>query len=363
MDFPFRPRLTAEHKSYADNTPQVTGSTLDCSLGVNPYGFPPEVLQVKDAYDWAHLMDYPHAHVLHDALCAYWPGVSADQITLANGSVCGLYYLCNIFSGTPRSKVVGFIPTFTDMIESVKTFGMHYVGVPVRLKEGGRANADDLIAAIDGDTALVYIDRPNNPTGQTLPLEDMRRILEAARAQGAYVLADEAYGDFIPKEEASLALWGEYDNLIVAKTFSKGFGLANLRGGYVIAPKELTGYMAKTLNPYVLSDLERGLCAEALQHPQHPVAHGADFAAAKMGLRAVIGQRVKMLETDDRVPICTLALQKPGDLQTLLMEQDILTVSGAEFDALDPRFVRLRIPLKEQVSRLIDAVAKVEQGK
>ena len=363
MNFPFRQRFTVERKSYADNTPVITGNTLDCSLGVNPYGFPQEVLQVKDRYDWAHLLDYPHSHVLHDALCAYWPGVNAQQITLANGSICGLYYLCNIFAGASRTKVVGFIPTFTDMIESVKTFGMSYQGVPVRLEDNGKAYADDLIAAIDEETALVYIDRPNNPTGQTMPLTELRRIIEAARAKGAYVLSDEAYGDFIPKEEAALALWGEYDNLIVAKTFSKGFGLANLRCGYVVAPEELTRYMAKTLNPYVLSDLDRAICAEALQYPQHPVAHGADFAAAKTGLRAVTGQRVTMLETDDRVPICTLALQEEGDLQALLMEQDVLTVSGTEFDALGKRFVRLRIPLNQQVNRLIDAVAQVEQGK
>ena len=363
MNFPFRDRFIGEHKSYADNTPHVTGNTLDCSLGVNPYGFPQEVLQVKDSYDWAHLLDYPHSHQLHDALCASWPGVNAKQITLANGSICGLYYLCNIFAGAPRTKVVGFVPTFTDMIESVKTFGMHYHGVSVRLEENGKACADDLIAAIDEDTALVYVDRPNNPTGQTLPLADMRRILEAARAKGAYVLADEAYGDFIPKEEASLALWGEYDNLIVAKTFSKGFGLANLRCGYVVAPEELTGYMAKTLNPYVSSDLNRAICAAALQYPQHPVAHGEDFAAAKTGLRAVTGQRITMLESDDRVPICTLALQEDGDLQALLMQHDVLTVSGAEFDALGKRYVRLRIPLNDQVNRLIEAVAQVEQGK
>ena len=138
-------------------------------------------------------------------------------------------------------------------------------------------------------------------------------ILEAARAKGAYVLADEAYGDFIPKEEASLALWGEYDNLIVAKTFSKGFGLANLRCGYVVAPEELTGYMAKTLNPYVSSDLNRAICAAALQYPQHPVAHGEDFAAAKTGLRAVTGQRITMLEV-----LAQFTADPDGAIDTLL---------------------------------------------
>ena len=56
-------------------------------------------------------------------------------------------------------------------------------------------------------------------------------------------------------------------------------------------------------------------------------------------------------------------MQEDGDLQALLMQQDVLTVSGAEFDALGKRYVRLRIPLNNQVNRLIEAVANVEQGK
>lgn len=365
MEFIFRPQLTTEVKSYAAHTPLVTENTLDCSLGVNPYGYPQEAAEAMQAFDIHHLMDYPHSDVLVKALVQYWADLAAvkpTELTAANGSVCGLYYVNSVFAMTQRSEVVGFIPSFTDMIENVKNFGMSYKGVSMRLDENGRADVDDLIAAMDDNTAMVYVDRPNNPTGQTLSLADMKKLLDAAKAKGAFVMSDEAYGDFIAREESSIALWNDYDNLIVVKTFSKGFGLANLRCGYVVAPEQVTKMMAKTLNPYVLSDLHRQVCAAALTRPDHPVAHADDFAAVKQAIRAKIGKKLTMLETDDRVPICTLALPAGGDLQALLMEEDVLTVSGVEFDALDERYVRLRVPTADKVQHLVDAISHVEQA-
>jgi len=364
MNFPFRPQLTAEGKSYANHTPAITADTLDASLGVNPYGFPPAAAAAMAAFDPARLMDYPHSRILHEAIAACWQaydGPGQEELTLANGSICALYYLNNLFSQSLRREVVGFVPTFTDMVESVRCFGMTYRGIPLRLSEEGRAEISDLLPAITEKTAFVYLDRPNNPTGQTLPLSDMEEILIKARQVGAYVLADEAYGDFIPREESVLALWRKYDNLLVTKTFSKGYGLANLRCGYIAAPRELTAYLGRTTNPYLLSDLERETCAAVLRAGD-PTAHAGDFRQAKEALRGVIGHRLFMLRTDDRVPICTLALREEADLQALLLEKGVLTVSGAEFENLSGRYVRLRIPEKSDLPRLLTAVGDAENN-
>lgn len=360
MQFPFRDILTAQNKSYAAHTPEAMDDILDCSLGVNPYGFPAEVAQAVGGFDPELLSAYPHSHVLHEALCDYFPGLTPEEITLANGSVCGLYYLNNIFSMTERSQVVGFVPSFTDMVESVKCFGMTYLGVPLRLEENGEGQVRDLIAAITDKTAFLYLDRPNNPTGQAMALPDVEKLLQAAQSAGCYVLVDEAYGDFLPREDSAMTLWGKYDNLIVLRTFSKGFGLANLRCGYIAAPRDLTAMMARTTNPYLLSDMERAICAQALRYPDHPTAHAADFAAVKQAIRTSIGKKLQMLCTDDRVPICTLCAPQGVDLQRELLQCGVLTVSGREFDALDERFVRLRIPPASQVDKLLSAIARVE---
>ena len=365
MEFKFRTQLTQEIKSYAAHTPLVPEGTLDCSLGVNPYGYPEAAAEAIRSFDLHHLMDYPHSRVHYSALVEYWKGladITEDEIFFSNGSICGLYCLNNIFSQAERSEVLGFIPTFTDMVESARSFGMSYRGVPARLEENCRMDASDLIAAIRPETAVVYIDRPNNPTGQTMPLADVKAILEAAKLNSSYVIVDEAYGDFIPRGESSMVLRADYENLIVIKTFSKGFGLANLRGGYIVANADVCGMLTRTSNPYIYSDLERAACAAALGCPEHPQAHAADFAAAKAAIAECSGKRLKLLETDGRVPIFTLALDEPGDLQEMLLKHGVLAVSGREFELLDERYVRIRVPTSDCADRLTAAVALVEKG-
>ena len=127
----------------------------------------------------------------------------------------------------------------------------------MRRKENGRAAAEDLLPLLTEKTAFFYVDRPNNPTGQTMPLGDVERLCRAAAAAGAFCVVDEAYGDFLPREESAMTLMDRYDNLIIIRTFSKGFGLANLRAGYLVLPPKLTAMLRQCSNPYVLSDIQR----------------------------------------------------------------------------------------------------------
>lgn len=361
MEFPFRKELVKETKSYANNTPHVSGDTLDCSLGVNPYGYPEEIDSILHTVADYHLSDYPHTDKLSDAILSYWKdygAVEKKNLSLCNGSVCGLYTLNNIFSQSVRNEAVGPFPTFTDMVESVRAFGMTYTGVP--MKEDGKMDIDGIIASLSDRTAFVYIDTPNNPTGQTVSLSDIRRVLDAAKKNGSFVIMDEAYGDFVEREESSIRFFKEYDNLIVVRTFSKGFGLANLRGGYIFAPGEITGMLLRTSNPYVIGEFERSIFAEALSHPDHPSAGGKVFSEAKEEIIKNTGKNIRMLYTDPRVPICTLELMKPGNLQHMLLKEGILTVSGLDFELLNERFVRLRLPKKEDQKKVISAVLAVE---
>ena len=365
MNFPFRQSLLKEVKSYASHTPLSTERTIDLSLGVNPFGCPPQVRETVKSIDYSHISDYPHSKVLHEAIAAYWSDIapiSTDEIHTANGSVCGLYYLCNIFSGAGRKEVVGFVPTFTDMVEAVKNYGLTYKGVPCRLGEGGAECAEDIIKALSPDTAFVYIDRPNNPLGLTMDLSEVEKVIIAARKNGSFVLMDEAYGDFIPREEASIVFRPKYDNLIVSKTFSKGLGLANLRVGYIIADKEIVNIISKTLNPYVVSDISRNICSAALNDKLYGASHAEDFAAVKKKVRESIGRRIVMLNTDDRVPICTLKLKNGGDLQAELMKYDLLTVSGVEFEALDESCVRLRVPEEKYTDEFIERLIEADKA-
>ncbi len=108
----------------------------------------------------------------------------------------------------------------------------------VPLEADGTLDLDKMTKAIGADTRLVYVANPDNPTGASLPLAAIERLVNAL-PQGAVLLVDEAYVDFLPKGESSISLVKKEAPVVVARTFSKAFGLAGLRLGYVVAPKNL----------------------------------------------------------------------------------------------------------------------------
>ena len=361
MNYEFRKALTADVNDYAAHTPHGDETTINCSLGVNPYGFPPAVAQTLQSYDYQQINLYPHSDALRPAIIRYWEQFAAlksEQITLCNGSSLGLFCVNSLFPGTVRRRVVSFVPTFTDMLTGAACAGLEIVPVPF----AGRTESacmETLLRAIDEKTALVYIDRPNNPTGSILPMQDVETVLETARAAGAFVLVDEAFADFLPREESCVPLLERYDNLIISRTFSKGFGLADLRAGYLLAAPIIGELIAKSINPFVLPSFVREACAAALQHPSHPTAHSKDFAAAKNALRAVTGDKLVMEPTDARTSILMMRSTTDRDLQSSYFSHGILTVSGREFESLDERSVRISIPTAKDAERLIEVTAKL----
>ncbi len=360
-----RNELLSKVRTYAGHTPHATADTLDCSLGVNPYGFPAAVKEAFGAFDPERFYHYPHSDAPRQAIVDYWADyafIEPENIVLTDGSVAALYLLCNILA-KKGAEVVGFLPTFTDMVEYSRMMSMRYVGIPARQEEGWRMDISDLVDAISADTSLVYIDRPNNPTGQTLPLADIARVLDKCEELGVYAIVDEAYGDFIPREESAVTLGPKYKNIIIVRTFSKGIGLAGLRAGYIITTQNLIRYISKVSNPYMMSELSRELAAAALSDRGYGDSHSADFIAMKEQLRSVCGNHVTMACTDDRVPICLLQHSDPrADLQELLLAHDVLTCSGGEFEPLERSAVRLRVPRAEEMDKLLAAVSAVDRG-
>ena len=358
MNMKIRPQLLRPTKSYANHTPPLKAGMLDCSLGVNPYGCPQAAVDALRQFDWTRLSDYPHDHSLTEALCRYWQGtgLTAEEITLTDASIAALYHINQLFAA-PEAEVVGFAPSFTDMVVNVNMAGMRYVQVSL---EGAscREDPEALLAAVSDRTVMLYLDNPNNPTGQTLPPETVEHLVAEAGKRGVCVLVDEAYGDFLPEDQSVLQCWGKYDNLIVTRTFSKGFGLAGLRAGYIVASPQVTACLARITNPYMMNAVSRTAAAAALTARGHGTRHTAEFAAAKAALRQAGGSAIRMLETNDAVPICTLCHRDPSvDLQQLLYDQGVLTVSGADFEGLGANTVRVRVPEQQSVSRLVDAVA------
>ncbi len=359
-----RDELKADIRSYADNTPEATEDMLDCSLGINPYGYPGGAADAVSDFSIDRLIQYPHGDGAKTAVADYWnahadAGIGPENVTLTDGSISALTLLINVFA-KKDAEMVCFLPTFTDVAEYSKMMGMKVSGVELKKQDNYRAPVDELIDRISYDTGLVYIDSPNNPTGQSFAAGEIERVLGKCESSGVYCIVDEAYGDFLPAEESAISLCKKYECAVFVRTLSKGFGLAGARAGYIIAGSDILKIAAKISNPYMMNGFSRELACAVLNCGGEPYAHGGDFAKIKGALRDACGDKIIMAVTDDRVPICMLRhVDEDVDLQKYLLRENILTCSGQEFEPLGKNCVRLRVPAVEEAGRLISSVRKL----
>jgi histidinol-phosphate aminotransferase len=160
-------------------------------------------------------------------------GVAPDQILLGDGSSEILQLSAAAFTGADRKLVVAD-PTFEAIANLAKTGGAEVVKVPLT-----SSFAHDLAKMSAAKGALVYICNPNNPTASITPSDELRSFIEKA-ARETVILVDEAYFHFADSAdyESVIPLIKDHPNLIVARTFSKIYGMAGLRCGYCVAQKE-----------------------------------------------------------------------------------------------------------------------------
>ena len=210
------------------------GPGLRLHLNENTSGCSPRVVEAVRAFDGVGLATYPD---YREAVIetAEHLGVDPDWVVLTNGLDEGVLLTAIAYLGPAgsrhdqRREVIMAMPAFDTYVTTAKALGAAIVAVPPGPSYA--FPADDVLAAVTSDTRLIYINNPNNPTGQPVAKEAIRRIARAA--PHALVFLDEAYHHFMRDDFLDEAL--TYANVLVGRTFSKAHGLAGMRIGAMIA--------------------------------------------------------------------------------------------------------------------------------
>lgn len=333
---------------------------IDCAEGINNLLASEKVAQALRECSAEMLADYPHRGVLEQALMDYWAGypVTPEMFLLGNGSQ-KLIFLVNKLLIERRRRVLGYVPQYSSYCSDILFCGGDYRAV--RLSGDYRFNADALIAAMTPEDTLVYIDNPNNPTGQVITLSDVEKVVRRAQELGVCVLVDEAYGDYMPQSASAIGLLGAYDNLIVTRTFSKGFGLAGLRLGYLVTSAATVREMKKLMTPYDGNTLARHIAAAVLEDTDFLPQLRQQVAALKRPLLEQPFARLRIAHTDPHVPI--MMIYHPDadfDLAAALAERGIGAVSGKGFYYMNGNMVRLRVPRAEELDDVIAALRAID---
>jgi histidinol-phosphate aminotransferase len=205
------------------------------SSNENPYGPSPAALNAMSegrALAWRYPDEY--GDMLAEEL-ARLNNVPADQVLLGNGSGEILKMCAAAFTGRERKLVMGN-PTFEAIARHAGVANADVVKID--LTSDYRHDLPKMLDAANG-AGLVYVCNPNNPTASITPRNEISDFL-ARLSPKTIILVDEAYHHYVDSKnyESVIPLVKQYPNLIVARTFSKIYGMAGLRCGYCVTQRE-----------------------------------------------------------------------------------------------------------------------------
>ena len=262
-----------EYKSYfrsvvdamAGYAPGEQPKMLDLvKLNTNENPFPPSpaVLGALETFDGAMLRRYPDP--MADSLCAAIAevnNVSRNMVVAGNGSDDILTMTFRAFTA-PDKPVAVMEPTYS--LYPVLASMQEAPVIKIALQEDKNfAMPDDVLEQAAGANMLI-ITRPNAPTGNTYPKEDIRKI--AAEFDGI-VFIDEAYADFA--EDNCMDLVHEFANVIVSRTSSKSLALAGLRFGYAVANPVIIDGLNKLKDSYNMDMITQKLAEAAIRDQEY----------------------------------------------------------------------------------------------
>ncbi|QBS44163.1 histidinol-phosphate transaminase [Nocardia sp. CS682] len=281
-DLPLRENLRGK-KPYG--APQLT---VPVQLNTNENPHPPSRALIDDVAESiriaaADLHRYPDrdAVALRADLADYLTrqtgvAVDTDNVWAANGSNEILQQLLQAFGGPGRSAL-GFVPSYS--MHPIISEGIDTEWIEAKRDADFSLDVDYAVAAIaERSPNVVFVTSPNNPTGHSIPQDDLARILAAAPG---IVVVDEAYGEFSAQPSA-LALIDRFPTkLVVTRTMSKAFAFAGGRLGYLVAAPAVIEAMLLVRLPYHLSVVTQAAARAALRHADETLGSVAELAAQR----------------------------------------------------------------------------------
>jgi histidinol-phosphate aminotransferase len=297
---------------------------------------------------------YPeHAyHALRGAIAAE-AGVRPEQVLPGHGIQALILTLVGAFVG-PGDRVVVPAPTYGLYAQACRVAGARVERVP---SPALRFDLEAVAAAVRATRArLVWICDPNNPTGLRLEAGEWRAFLDAV-GPDCLVVADEAYIDYVAPDARVRRVDDveEGRRVVVLRTFSKIFGLAGLRLGYVLADPELVGYLHRVQEPFNVNRAAIAAGLASLGRPDEVAERRALTAAARERLarRLAAGGMVPVASTANFV-LVDLGGVDDVELCERLVRRGVLLRPGSELGL--PGWVRVTVGPDEVMDRAAAAL-------
>ena len=296
---------------------------------------------------------YPERQPTEKIVAAHF-GLKPEQVMLTNGVDEAIHLLA-----------CAFLDEGDEALVCTPSFFMYDVSISMMTSGLKRVQADDsfafpferFIAAITARTKLIIVASPNNPTGITVSREHLLAIAEAAPQ--AVLMVDEAYFHF--HGETTMDDAGKVPNLLVARTFSKAYGLASLRCGMLAGDARLISFLHKVSSPYNVNGVALAVLPEALADEDYVQWYVAQVREGRERVYAALDELgVRHWKSAANFVLMDIG-PKHKELVAAMRERGVLLRDRSADPGCDG-YVRITIGVAEQVTRGLAALRASLRG-
>lgn len=313
----------------------------------------PKVLEAIQSYmlndgglNWYPELGSPR---LRERLSEY-TGQPADSLLVTNGSDEALALICNTFINEGDTVLVP-VPTYNHFVVFAQARGAQIRAV--QFANPFAADIDAVRRAMTPDVRLVYLVSPNNPTGATLDPADVAAF--CADYPQTMVLLDEAYYEFC--RVSGINLVSKHPNLVVTRTFSKAFGLAGLRVGYLAAGDEIISGLRRIYNSKSVNTIGQVGASAALDDLDYLHTFVDDVTEAKQVVREFFEARDIEVHTTSANFVVVRVADVARTVE-LLVNQDVYVRDRSDYPGMSG-CLRMTVGTCEQTQRLLQRLEEI----
>jgi histidinol-phosphate aminotransferase len=295
------------------------------------------------------------AVALRTDLAGYMTGqtgtdLSVENLWAANGSNEILQQLLQAFGGPGRSAI-GFVPSYS--MHPIISGGTQTEWLVANRADDFSLDTDVAVHAIkEKSPDIVFVASPNNPSGQSVPLDELARLLDAMTT--GMLILDEAYGEFSSQPSAVKLIDDYPTKLVVSRTMSKAFAFAGGRLGYLIAAPAVIDAMLLVRLPYHLSSVTQAAARAALRHADDTLGSVAKLIAERDRVtEALTGMGFRVIPSDANFVLFGEFADAPATWQRYLDEGILIRDVGI------PGYLRATTGLAEENDALLAASARI----
>ena len=275
--------------------------------------------------------------------------IKPEQISLGNGSNELLELIARVFVSESSDEVI-----FSEYAFVVYPLVTQALGATAQVSSAKNYGHDlnAMLKLISSNTKLIFVANPNNPTGTLLSNEEIYGFLNQV-PNNIPVVLDQAYFEYIDKEDHAISWLQEFDNLIITRTFSKAYGLAGLRVGYSICSASISDYINRVREPFNVNHTAQIAAIAALaddEYLKESIKVNADgYEQLKIGFNLL-----ELEYIPSSANFIAVAFNDAMQIYNDLLDEGVI-VRPVEMK----NFLRISIGTKQENEHLLSALTKI----